>query len=52
MIEAIDATIHAHGLARPGDQIVVVAGAPVGADQAVNTVIVHQVGGVGAGPTA
>jgi pyruvate kinase len=52
MIEAIDATIHAHGLARPGDQIVVVAGAPVGADQAVNTVMVHQVGSVGAGPTA
>ncbi|MFI5040349.1 MAG: pyruvate kinase [Acidimicrobiales bacterium] len=46
MVDAIDATIRAHGIARPGDLVVVVAGAPIGADQAINTVMVHQVGGV------
>ena len=45
MVDAIDATIRAHGIARPGDLVVVVAGAPIGADQAINTVMVHQVGG-------
>ena len=45
MVDAIDTTIRAHGLARPGDHVVIVAGAPIGADQAINTVMVHQVGG-------
>ena len=43
MISVIDAAIRAHGLARPGDPVVLVAGAPTGADQAINTVMVHNV---------
>jgi len=44
MITAIDTAIRAHGLARPGDRVVIVAGTPVGADRATNTVRVHDVG--------
>jgi len=43
MISVIDVAIRAHGLARPGDPVVLVAGAPAGADQAINTVMVHNV---------
>ena len=43
MIEVIDAAIRANLIARPGDEVVIVAGAPVGADNAINAVMVHQV---------
>jgi len=48
MIAAIDAAIRDHSLARPGDRVVIVAGTPVGADRAINTVRVHEVGAGGA----
>jgi pyruvate kinase len=44
MIEVIDSAIRANVIARPGDQIVIVGGAPIGADNAINAVMVHQVG--------
>jgi len=47
MIAAIDTAIREQGLARAGDRVVIVAGTPVGADQATNTVRVHDVGGGG-----
>jgi pyruvate kinase len=43
MISVIDAAVRAHGLCRPGDPVVLVAGAPTGADQSINTVMVHTV---------
>jgi pyruvate kinase len=43
MIEVIDAAIRANVIARAGDHVVIVAGAPVGADNAINAVMVHQV---------
>jgi pyruvate kinase len=43
MVVAIDTAIRTHRIARPGEQVVVVAGTPVDVDQAINTVRVHTV---------
>ncbi len=46
MVVAVDKAITAHGIARAGEHVVIVAGTPVGADQAINTLRVHTVGQV------
>ncbi len=43
MLEVIDTAVRDHAIARPGDHVVVVAGAPIGADEGVNAVMVHRV---------
>jgi pyruvate kinase len=47
MVVAIDAAVTDNGIARAGEQVVLVAGTPVGVDQGINTVRVHTVGRVG-----
>ena len=47
MLVAIDTAVVVHGIARAGERVVLVAGTPVGADQAINTVRVHTVGQLG-----
>ncbi len=43
MFAAIDNALRDQALARPGDRVIIVAGTPVGADRATNTVHVHEV---------
>ncbi len=44
MFTLVDRTMQEHGLASPGDLVVIVAGTPAGTPGSTNTVRVHQVG--------
>ncbi|HMC02667.1 MAG TPA: pyruvate kinase alpha/beta domain-containing protein, partial [Cellulomonadaceae bacterium] len=45
MVEQVDQTLRANGLAEVGDYVVVVAGAPVGVVGSTNSIVVHKIGG-------
>ncbi|HEY0117778.1 MAG TPA: pyruvate kinase [Cellulomonas sp.] len=45
MVYQVDQTLRANGLAEVGDNVVVVAGTPVGVAGATNSVVVHRIGG-------
>ncbi|GAB3650702.1 pyruvate kinase [Glycomyces tarimensis] len=44
MFALVDKTLQEHGLASPGDLVVIVAGTPAGTPGSTNTVRVHQIG--------
>lgn len=44
MVNQVDSTLRANGLAEVGDYVVVVAGAPVGVVGSTNSIVVHKVG--------
>jgi pyruvate kinase len=45
MVYQVDQTLRANGLGEVGDQVVVVAGTPIGITGATNSVVVHRIGG-------
>ena len=49
MVAQVDQTLRAHGLAEPGDVVVVVSGAPVGVPGTTNSMQVHRIGEVAKG---
>ncbi|UJP38929.1 pyruvate kinase [Cellulomonas palmilytica] len=44
MVDQVDKTLQAHGLAETGDYVVVVSGAPVGVVGSTNSIVVHKIG--------
>src|SRR5919112_269681 len=44
MVEQVDQTLRANGLAELGDYVVVVSGAPVGVAGTTNSILVHKIG--------
>ncbi|WP_426595529.1 pyruvate kinase [Cellulomonas sp. McL0617] len=44
MVNQVDSTLRANGLAEVGDYVVVVAGAPVGVVGSTNSIVVHKIG--------
>jgi len=44
MVNQVDATLRANGLAEVGDYVVVVAGTPVGVVGSTNSIVVHKIG--------
>ncbi|GIG21058.1 pyruvate kinase [Cellulomonas chitinilytica] len=44
MVNQVDATLRANGLAEIGDYVVVVAGTPVGVVGSTNSIVVHKIG--------
>jgi pyruvate kinase len=48
MVEQVDQTLRANGLAELGDYVVVVSGAPVGVAGTTNSILVHKIGEDGA----
>ena len=44
MVNQVDSTLRANGLAEIGDYVVVVAGAPVGVVGSTNSIVVHKIG--------
>jgi pyruvate kinase len=44
MVDQVDSTLQANGLAEPGDRVVIVSGAPVGVPGTTNSILVHKVG--------
>lgn len=44
MVDQVDGTLQANGLAEKGDLVVVVAGAPVGVPGTTNSILVHRIG--------
>jgi len=44
MVNQVDSTLRAQGLAEVGDYVVVVAGAPVGVVGSTNSIVVHKIG--------
>lgn len=44
MVDQVDSTLQANGLAEKGDLVVVVSGAPVGVPGTTNSILVHKVG--------
>ena len=45
MVYQVDQTLRANGLGEVGDQVVVVAGTPIGITGSTNSVVVHRIGG-------
>jgi len=45
MVYQVDQTLRANGLGEIGDQVVVVAGTPIGITGTTNSVVVHRIGG-------
>ena len=45
MVYQVDQTLRANGLGEVGDQVVVVAGTPIGITGTTNSVVVHRIGG-------
>ncbi|NMR20703.1 pyruvate kinase [Cellulomonas fimi] len=44
MVQQVDQTLRAHGLAELGDYVVIVSGAPVGVPGTTNSILVHKIG--------
>ncbi|BDZ43540.1 pyruvate kinase [Paraoerskovia sediminicola] len=44
MVDQVDQTLQANGLAEKGDLVVVVSGAPVGVSGTTNSILVHKIG--------
>ncbi|RPF21192.1 pyruvate kinase [Myceligenerans xiligouense] len=44
MVDQVDTTLQANGLAEKGDLVVVVSGAPVGVPGTTNSILVHRIG--------
>jgi pyruvate kinase len=52
MVQQVESTLRAQGLAEVGDYVVVVAGTPVGVVGSTNSIIVHKIGDDASGRVA